>query len=143
MESKIAKKVKESVKTTVSVKGYILCYVVVKDPRSSDFVLKYGLEMLIEGGRMNIIIDVGWNRSGGWADTLTRTKTRIRSWGAWVERWFGREINIPKMLYTEFILRWGWNNNKGGINPNRLAKFSLKGILMITINFVECRVGDN
>ena len=49
MESDISKEGKEYVNITVSTKDFIRCNVVGGNTRSSVFVLKYGLGMLIYG----------------------------------------------------------------------------------------------
>ena len=77
-----------SCKITVSVKVCICCNYVGDNPRSSEFVLKYGLEMLIEWVIRTISIFGRWIRSVGWAYTSVGTKIRLCNWGEWVERWF-------------------------------------------------------
>ena len=49
-ESDITKEDKVYVNIKVSKKGFIRCNAVGDNLRSNDFVLKYGLKMLIEGG---------------------------------------------------------------------------------------------
>ena len=65
---------------------------------SSDFVLKYGLKMLIEGGIRTRSRGIRFIRSVGWENKSTRTKTRLRSWGAWAERWFGWEVEVTEVI---------------------------------------------
>ena len=85
-------------KITVSMKGCIHCNVVGKNPRSSDYVLKDGLEMFIEGGIRNISRGGKWIRSAGWGRHLGRDKNRFCIWGTWVERWFGQELEVTKAI---------------------------------------------
>ena len=56
MEIDIVKDGKEYVRITVSKKGCIRSNVVGKNPQSSFFVLKYELDLLIEGGIMTFVI---------------------------------------------------------------------------------------
>ena len=143
MESQVDKEGKYFVNITVFAKGYI-CYNIVGDNSWSHyFVLKYGLDMLIEWVRVNINRGEKWSRSGGWVDTSTRTTTRLLSWVAWVKRWSDWKLDMSKVLYTYMCLGWGWNNNNGGVNSNILAKFPLKIVPMTTINCVGFSIADN
>ena len=90
MDSEIVKERKEYVNITVSTKGCICGNVVGNNPHYSDFMLKYGVEMSIEGGIKTSSRDGKLSRMFGWADTSNRTKTRLRIWCTWVERCFGR-----------------------------------------------------
>ena len=68
---------------TVYKKRCIICNVVGNNTRPSDFVMKYGLEMLIEVGIRTISIGEIWIRSVSWAETSNSNKKRFYSWGAW------------------------------------------------------------
>ena len=90
MDSEIVKERKKYVDITVSTKGCICGNVVGNISHSSEFMLKYGVEMSIEGGIKTSSRDGKLRRMFGWADTSNRNKTRIRIWCAWVERCFVR-----------------------------------------------------
>ena len=76
----------------VSTKGCIHCNIVGKNTHSREFVMKYVLEMFIEGGISTIRSGWTWIRSVCWEVALTWNKTKLRIWGVWVERWFGLEM---------------------------------------------------
>ena len=47
-----------------------------------------------------------------WEDSVYGNKTRICSWFAWVDRWFGREMEVHTVIYTEFHFSLGCNKNE-------------------------------
>ena len=75
LESDIKREGRESMKITVLKEGCIRCNVVGENPHSSDFVMKDGLEMIVEGVIRTRSRSGRWSRSVGWTETSTRTKT--------------------------------------------------------------------
>ena len=53
-----------------------------------------------------------YNRSAGWADALIITKTRVHSGGAWVERYYGQDMDIPEVFHIELHFRNCWNKDE-------------------------------
>ena len=74
VESSIAEEGKDSLRITFYKSGCIYSNVPGYNLLSRYFVLKYNLEMLIEGIIMNFSIGVKLSRRGGWVETAARTR---------------------------------------------------------------------
>ena len=99
--------------------------------------------MLIEGGIRTRSRGARWSRIFVWADTSARTKTRFHSWGMWVDRWFGWEVELEKVSNIELYCSWGTNNNKVVGESCSLVECYLKGISNTTIDGVKGNVSGN
>ena len=129
-----------SVNIIVAKYGYIRCGVVGKNFLSSECLFIYGLEVLVGWGNRR---GVRGCRSFFCVDAAARTETMLRIWVAWIERWFGQDMEILWLLPTELNFIFDWNKNEERCYSNRMSLFAFKVLPLTTIDCVRCSFSDN